>query len=472
MRKCPVVLAVLGLGLMFIPRAEAVMANLGGTIYVTERYANAADCSTYLRLKSYQLNPDWTWSGWRFQGDIMDNNDAINGSGTRTRNAGVAPISPEVETYGGQNYGTIVMGMYYNNSYQSPRTYTNAQTMDIVRIQPVASGTATVTVLGDGKIGVGTNGWGDWQQPARPHTEVGYLTAPDPAAQFTGGAGKYLLHVNDYNACLFVVTNVNPGTDCDCTNDDSDFIVKKGKPYTGIGNDFEILGNKYMSSTGWDGAPWGGCNDINYVTRLSLDCTTITPRQVFVADSTGGGVKSKWNIPGLALDDTLPFAAGKVNGHDTVWARATYGGVMGIYCFEDMDDNGIITPGEFFCAYTAADSTQLGDDPNASWRDIEWVRNADGKMFLLGLNGSNNANYGNSFVVIQLDDNGDYTGGDDRVRAYTEYVPGTNKTQRNFELTGTSMEFDLNAVPEPATMILIGTGVLSAAGFLRRRKRR
>jgi hypothetical protein len=495
MKKCMVVVGMLAIAALLAPNAGAAgMDPLGGSLYVMQRRMNDADCATYLNLRSLQFDANWNLVGWRVQGDFKDNASTPNRY-QHGWDVAVGMLSPEVETYGGQSYGTIVMGAYYNNSPVAGNP--PYQTMDILQIKPVSSGTAAVTILGNGrKFPDGSGGWGTTIDPPTKATEVASIVAPDPAGGFTGGAGKYFVQGDIYGTCFFIVQNTNPGTDCDCTNDDADYIASRGRSneFDGRLIDFEILGSKFMTSTGWDGkfvGPNSHADTITYIKKTG-PTTFDTTRYPFVVGNRGGVV------PGVGVDVSLNagsagFAAGTVQGHDAVWSVAsTPAGGLGLYAFIDKNDNGIISSSEVFKIYDSTSASfptfQNQDDPTGNWSDLEWVKNSAGKMFFIAVNRSSNWDVGRSILILELDDNGGFSDAANHAKLFTEYQPGTGKGTQNFDLgdqyyrvTGwsagmtyrnLSIEFDPNVsvIPEPATLMLIGTGVLGAFSWLRRRK--
>jgi hypothetical protein len=70
--------------------------------------------------------------------------------------------------------------------------------------------------------------------------------------------------------------------------------------------------------------------------------------------------------------------------------------------------------------------------------------------------------------VIQLDDNGDFTLGDAGYKTiWTGDIGGV--------VIGSAAEFEFDSnenvvIPEPATWLLLGTGVLGLLGYFRRRR--
>ena len=105
-----VVIVVLGL-MLVATTVNAISQGPGGRLYMTRRYTDEWG-DLYIELKSYELDANWDIVGADAPMDhglILDNNNAPS---NRKRYDG---ISPEVETSGGNGYGTLVMGANYNN---------------------------------------------------------------------------------------------------------------------------------------------------------------------------------------------------------------------------------------------------------------------------------------------------------------------------------------------------------------------
>jgi hypothetical protein len=91
------------------------------------------------------------------------------------------------------------------------------------------------------------------------------------------------------------------------------------------------------------------------------------------------------------------------------------------------------------------------------YSDLELMTGAGGKRFLVGLS----ADY-STMGVLELSDNGMLITGSITIAL------GTNLSNGTYSLT--SMEFAAADIPEPTTLLLLGTGALGAFGYVRRRR--
>ena len=180
--------------------AGAITSGPGGRMY-SAAPVKSGDGSGYLRLWSLVLDENWDVVGgvnaWTNHGDIVDNNISDD-----HRRIG---CSPEIETYGGDGYGTIVIGANYNNNPPTQSTtYPTCQTMDYVEITPGDAG-HTANVLGDGKTIAGSK-YGAAGTGCL--TDRCYYGVPDPVGGFTGGPGYYTTANYIHHNSVWINTDV------------------------------------------------------------------------------------------------------------------------------------------------------------------------------------------------------------------------------------------------------------------------
>jgi hypothetical protein len=119
--------------------------------------------------------------------------------------------------------------------------------------------------------------------------------------------------------------------------------------------------------------------------------------------------------------------------------------------WEDADSNGILTSGELL------ESISLGNDA----RDVQLVT-SDGHSMIIYLDKNMTVKY------VNLLDNGSIDTVNPEVD--TLFTTGLTPGDNNFVYLKMDQVSGSTEVPEPATLLLVGTGALSALGYIRRRK--
>ena len=124
--------------------------------------------------------------------------------------------------------------------------------------------------------------------------------------------------------------------------------------------------------------------------------------------------------------------------------------------FIDLNDNGSANEvGEQIFAY---DTAVAANDP-ANWMDIELIHDAQGNMVIVGTRSSTP----DTITFVPLYDNGTYDGsGIAYISGGTDWDLGAVQQME--------IKIDAAVVPEPGTLLLVGTGVLGVLGYIRRRR--
>jgi len=451
MRNLVLVACLVLAGMMMASEAYAIGAGPGGRIYLAARQTLGFD--KYIDMNSLKIDTAWAPVGTVINhGDILDNNVLATHDGKLTYGC-----SPELWQYAGDGYGTIVMGACNNNSPLS--AYAGYQTLDIMKIKANDTGFDCVTRIGDGRAGKAT-----------PNTDVGFYAYPDPKGLYTGGPNNFT--VNGWTGStpsthhVYAVTDTNG--DGDVTDDVEDYLsdVTPSRNYDYGAGDQEIWGNKHYFES-YNSYSLGGCQ---YYTKGS------STRSKYACK--GGGtplVFAKTGENGTFAAQGNALAVGEIDGHTAVWFGISDPGpgTYALAAFIDKNNDGDVhngttawDDGEAFIMY--ADSDVTGGANDTRWlADIEWVKMANGKMFLLCYSNQSSG----TLFALELDADGGYTLGD---AGYTLIASGVGPSGVS-SLSDVEIEFDSNEnviIPEPATLLLVGTSVLGVLGYIRRRRMR
>jgi len=274
-------------------------------------------------------------------------------------------------------------------------------------------------------------------------------------------------------------TNAN-----DDLTDAGDVCVRDGSHGSiGYGGDAEVGGNPNDSST--RGTVY--CNSYRSIYAVSYtgdaDCHTWTSGTFFDfydwATATGGEHDDwyfRMNSSALATGDT------DGDGNEDVYTICTDTRGLAITTpsivrFADLDDSGRIDAYGVDIAKIIYDSDTLGGtDNNLGNGDVELIKDpTTGKWTLLILErGSSWSGTDGRILAVELADNGDFAGTTDAFKiVLTGIETGGNMSHPETRDDLWGIEFDAEpggVIPEPASVLLIGTGVLGLVGYLRRRR--
>ena len=501
MKKLSVCMGVLVALLWAVSSTQAITQGPGGRLYMTHYDTTSGG----IVLRSLVLDENWDavnggTTDWESNGVVGDNND-----GTNHRNAG---ISPELMTYGGDGYGTQLFGIYYNNTPVS--LIAGEETMDAVEVTP-SSGSCTSTLIGDGKANPTGSSWYNSTTASKACTDRGWVALPDPEGGFlsegqiiTSAQGRRShIHVNCDCADDADTDPTNSGDRCGDGVAPNDYVNYSDYTFGNV-TDYEFLGDRlYVMSSYWGDPASGPGAGLGYYTRETDGTLTAHETGFLYHDPnvmSGGATNTNGilleSIQGVAVTEVTIADGDYAGTHHAAyaacnlrsWNDPTGGSITALGLFVDLNDDGDAMDndiGEITWIYRSDDPVINSDwDPGATWVDMEIVENADGKKFLMILrdHGTNSEPGGacDYVLVLELEDNGDWVGTADamKVVCYAGTPGGSwwSETLTGWPTLGREIEFDSNlnksgdAIPEPATMLLLGTGALSAIGYVRRRR--
>lgn len=474
--------------------AEAVIANgPGGRIYMEGfREFVAADNSLNRRVASVTVNADWTISPWVNHGTYLTNKwvDGIKYAAPLQDGVGGYPTgcwgsydvgqpwlhanAVEIQTSNPTGYATLITPSFYQGA-RDPNS--GICIMDVLSITPTGAGLTVTDVGGRSATGGASDAATDLK-----HTQMGVFAVPDPNQGFTGPNADYVVGNHEWYYQAGWVTTGDSGSGVGGTDADYIYTQASYKWTPAIGEDYEIVGGRLFiggrdPSYGYmaPGGAGGGYGEVNvrYIDRVND--STYNNGLYYASTATG----HRYNLsPTSAWSYSMKgIAAGKItdNGENwAVWTLAydTTDAQPEIVMLADYNGDGdALDAGEAVSIFdTAMAGTDDWADPanyGGSYKSFEFelIESGDTK-FLMGK--VQRDGYNNGYLIVwELADNGDYAGSPNDVR-YVQVAQPTfgSPTYARYNF------FEFDPIPEPGSLLLVGTGVLGVFGYLRRRRMR
>jgi len=454
------VLLCVGLVVLFASSTWAAPVGPGGRIYFTKYTSTSNNPDNQLYLLRIDVDTSWAMTAESVTAgvnNVMCQVTDVNGGGYDYRTH-VSSQSPEVLYPRANPDGTATgeLGEVWLDHCPDTDNY-----WQYSLVTPTGISSATTGVLHPAL----------YETSSDPHTgssgTVGNVA--DPKGDALGGPhGVSVWGGNGYPA---VWNDVNQNKDLTDDCDTFDY-PGWGRAHSG---DPEIGGapnDATDEDTIWTYSAYGqGFNFSRYTGNYTTTGHSWTGPTSFYDPKVPGSVSAYTPSGGHAVGDTdgdgntdLYFICTSQTSSPSIIRLASLGGTEHI---DNSDD---------ICKVIYDDDTLAGSENDIGSGDVELVKDpTTGKWTLLILDGGSSWSATDARILaIELGSNGDFSGASDGVVVVATGIETGGPTGGNFSCQYPGMEFDADpaggVIPEPGTLLLIGTGVLGLVGYIRRRR--
>jgi hypothetical protein len=435
------IILAIGVILIAAASASAITSGPGGYIYWNKTDTTPGSPITKQLLYRAQFDTTYTQVGGTLNFDNVAVINTYGSWGSAMRHHALEVFDPRAG--GGQ--GTLLVATVVNNT-PPVGGYTGfswQQPWDVIQVNPT---TKSHTLLVDGRLNPGDGTWDSRQMMVA-------MTAPKNWVPGTTSNNISIVTVRGIwsgNACYLYDTN---------NNGQIDNSITEGKMYSD-GNspmaDTELGGDKALYASYYTAA---GGNTYMTIDRTWVKASGGTTTKYLDASLTRltGPFGGQSNGMGLAVD-TRPSAS------PIVYALTmdNNAGVshLAIFALQDGSGDNVVTVGN--ATDKIVEIWQQGQygvssysDSQYGGEDLEIAVKYDGKRTLFF------NDYQGNVYALDLADNGLALSGNGKTVLTGAAGPGGYNM---------GFELDMNFIPEPGTMLLIGTGMVSLFGVVRRRR--
>jgi len=419
-------LLVLGLVALFAGPALAITGGYGGYIYWSATDTTSGAMSKYIMWQG-EIDTGFVKVGAPVNFDnVAHNNTYVSWTAMQRRN-NLEVFDPRED--GGQ--GTLLQPAITNNTPPSSG-YTGASynvPWDIIKVDPSGP---TQTNICDGRINVGGAWHTQWFGKA--------LTAPDPWLQGTTSNGLSLATTTGiWSLYANALYDTNGDTTIDNTTNEGKRLLYVYSGSTPLDVEMGDDGALYYSTS-------------NSVKRMWVDATGVGHEETIL--TVGGALN-----PVGFNSDGMGIAVGPGNNPIIyLMARDNETQLDTIFALRDSagDADNLIDQVEWVWQRGNHGLNNLHSaNINFYGEDVEYWENPDNGDKFLFANG-----YSGYLFSLELYDNG--LRSVDGVQIY-----GNNEGPK---WSSGGFELDMNPIPEPTTLLLLGSGVLGMIGYIRRRR--